>query len=79
MRRICFFLFCIVFFFETFCFSGEDISIKDPNALRRKLEQIRKAKKLPAVAASVVIGDRVIAASSANGVVPCAGPDHIVT
>ncbi|MBU0533795.1 MAG: beta-lactamase family protein [Candidatus Omnitrophica bacterium] len=57
-------MFCLVIFFITVsCFSGE-ILIRDPTLLRKKLEEIRIKRKLPAVAAAIVIGDRVVVASA---------------
>lgn len=54
----------LLLLFVTTSLSKADISIHDPKQLRDKLEEIRERRKLPAVAASVVIGNDVVVASA---------------
>lgn len=54
----------LVFFLITAPCSIGDTSIRDPKRLRERLEEIRDKRKLPAVAAAVVIGDQVVVASA---------------
>lgn len=57
-------LFYLVAALVTSCYSNENNPIQDPLPLRNKLEEIRQKRKLPAIAASVVIGNEVVAASA---------------
>jgi CubicO group peptidase (beta-lactamase class C family) len=56
-------LFSFVIFSTMITCSMAETSIRDPKVLREKLEEIRNKRKLPAIAASVVIGNDVIVAS----------------
>ncbi len=53
---------CLAFLFISFC--QAEVVIRDPKLLRDKLEEIRIRKKLPALAASIVIGSDVVVASA---------------
>ena len=52
-----------IFFASSFFASAETIP-RDPKLLRNNLEQIRTNCKVPALAASVIIGDQIVAASA---------------
>ncbi|MBA7656491.1 Protein flp [subsurface metagenome] len=53
----------VVFSMMIPCSKGDTL-IREPRPLREKLEEIRHQRKLPAIAASVVVGGRVVAASA---------------